>query len=220
LARVEVVLGYRLYIEQIRDLLGGKGVYPSGMGEEEARCRQAIELARKGTKVALISSGDTGIYGMAGLVLEMISREGLQIDVQIIPGIPAAVTAAARLGAPLMLDYASISLSDILVPWEVIERRLEATASADMVIVLYNPRSKDRTWQLDRARKIILGYRSADTPVGIVTDAGRRQERVVITDLGRLSEEEVSMRSIVIIGNSHTIRYKDWLITPRGYRLG
>ena len=219
IASSEVILGYQLYLGLIRDLIKDKEVYSSGMGQEEERCRKAIDLARSGKKVALLSSGDTGVYGMAGLVLEIMAKEGLDINLEIIPGVPSANTAAARLGAPLMLDYATISLSDLLVPWELIEKRLVAAASSDMVIVLYNPKSKDRQWQLSKAQEIILRYRSAVTPVGIVADAGRDDERVVITTLGRLGEEDISMRSIVIIGNSTTFRYQDWLITPRGYRL-
>lgn len=219
IASSEVILGYQLYLGLIRDLIKDKEVYSSGMGQEEERCRKAIDLARTGKKVALLSSGDTGVYGMAGLVLEIMAKEGLDINLEIIPGVPSANTAAARLGAPLMLDYATISLSDLLVPWELIEKRLVAAASSDMVIVLYNPKSKDRQWQLSKAQEIILRYRSAVTPVGIVADAGRDDERVVITTLGRLGEEDISMRSIVIIGNSTTFRYQDWLITPRGYRL-
>jgi len=219
IASSEVILGYQLYLGLIRDLIKDKEVYSSGMGQEEERCRKAIDLARSGKKVALLSSGDTGVYGMAGLVLEIMAKEGLDINLEIIPGVPSANTAAARLGAPLMLDYATISLSDLLVPWELIEKRLVAAASSDMVIVLYNPKSKDRQWQLSKAQEIILRYRSAVTPVGIVADAGRDDERVVITNLGRVGEEDISMRSIVIIGNSTTFRYQDWLITPRGYRL-
>jgi precorrin-3B C17-methyltransferase len=189
------------------------------MGSEEDRCRKAIYLAREGKKVALVSSGDTGIYGMAGLVLEILAQEGLTVDLEIVPGVPAAVTAAARLGAPLMLDYATISLSDLLIPWEVIEKRLIAAASSDLVMVIYNPKSQGRTWQLCRAREIILEYRPPDTPVGVVTDAGREGEKIVITDLAGLLDQEITMRSIAIIGNSTTYRYQDWLITPRGYNL-
>lgn len=219
IASSEVVLGYQLYLDLVRELIKDKEIYSSGMGGEEERCRMAISLAKKGKKVVLLSSGDTGVYGMAGLVLEIMANKGLEITLEIIPGVPSANTAAARLGAPLMLDYATISLSDLLVPWEVIEKRLVAAASSDMVIVLYNPKSKDRQWQLSKAQDIILQYRSAETPVGIVTDAGRDNEQVVITTLTRLGEEYITMRSIVIIGNSTTFRYQDWLITPRGYQL-
>lgn len=196
-----------------------KEVYSSGMMEEEERAKFAIEKALKGNRVALISSGDPGVYGMAGLILEMIAREKRGIDIEIIPGVPSANTAAAILGAPLMLDYATISLSDLLVPWDVIEKRITSCASSDMVLALYNPRSKARHTQLKKSCDIILKYRSPDTPVGIVRDAGRKEQRVILSTLGRMADEEVDMRSIVIVGNSTTFRYKDWLVTPRGYRL-
>jgi len=212
-------VGYETYIDLIKDMVHGKKVYSSGMMEEEERARLACDEVLKGNRVALISSGDPGVYGMAGLVLEIIAREKKELEIEIIPGVPSANTASALLGAPLMLDYATISLSDLLVPWDIIEKRLISCASSDMVIALYNPRSKARQVQLKMAQEIILKYRPSETPVGIVRDGGRTGERVILSTLGRMLDEEVDMRSIVIVGNSTTFRYKDWLITPRGYRL-
>lgn len=214
-----MIVGYETYIELIKDMVHGKEVYSSGMMEEEERAKFACDEVVKGNRVALISSGDPGVYGMAGLVLEIIAAEKKDIDIEIIPGVPSANTAADILGAPLMLDYATISLSDLLVPWDVIEKRLTACASSDMVLALYNPKSKARHTQLKIAQDIILKYRSPDTPVGIVRDAGRNEQKVILSTLGRMADEEVDMRSIVIVGNSTTFRYKNWLITPRGYRL-
>lgn len=214
-----MIVGYETYIELIKDMVHGKEVYSSGMMEEEERAKFAIEEVVKGKSVALISSGDPGVYGMAGLVLEIIAAEKKDIDVEIIPGVPSANTAAAILGAPLMLDYATISLSDLLVPWDVIEKRITSCASSDMVIALYNPKSKARHTQLKMACDIILKYRSPETPIGIVRDAGRNEQKVILSTLGRMSDEEVGMRSIIIVGNSTTFRYKDWIVTPRGYRL-
>ena len=192
------------------------------MRQEVERCSQAVGLAAEGERVAVICSGDPGIYAMAGLVFE-ISRgqgsgsAGQDIQIEVIPGIPAFSASAARLGAPLMHDFASISLSDLLTPWEVIEKRLEAAASADFVIVIYNPKSKGRQEQIKKARDIILKSRSGETPVGIVRSAMRDNESVTITDLENMPDNEIDMQSMVIIGNSQTFVWQDWMVTPRGY---
>jgi precorrin-3B C17-methyltransferase len=219
IADCPVVAGYHLYLEHIADLTSGKERIASGMMQETERCRAALQRAALGESVALVSSGDPGVYGMAGLALEMASVEGFEVAIEIIPGISAANSAAARLGAPLMLDYACISLSDLLVPWESIRKRLAAVAAADLVTALYNPRSKKRMRHLEEAAAIFLRHRNADTPVGIVTAIGDADERIELTTLGRLLEAEVGMRSTVIIGNTTSVCLDGRLLTPRGYRL-
>jgi precorrin-3B C17-methyltransferase len=187
------------------------------MTREVERCRQALQHAAAGDVVALVSSGDPGVYGMAGLALELAEAQGLRVPIEIVPGVTAATAAAAALGAPLMLDFAAISLSDLLVSWELIRGRLEAVAAADLVVVLYNPRSKNRVRQLDEALEIFRAVRPGGTPVGIVTAAGQSGQSLVITDLDHAGEQQVDMRSIVVIGNSHTRRIDSWMVTARGY---
>jgi precorrin-3B C17-methyltransferase len=214
-----VVVGYHRYLELIADLTGGKEIIGSGMTREVVRCRTAIDRARQGQEVALVSSGDPGVYGMAGLTIELAADIAPDLPIEIVPGVSAANAAAGRMGAPLMLDYAVISLSDLLVPWEMIQRRLEAVAAADLVTALYNPRSKKRVQQLETAVAIFRQHRPDLTPVGIGTAVGTTDEQIRLSDLGRLLLEEVNMRSIVIIGNSQTKISRQWLVTPRGYRL-
>ncbi len=221
----QVVVGYKSYLLLVEPLLAGKEVISTGMMKEVERCREALRIAASGKITALVSGGDAGIYGMAGLVLELMeegrksSDTGLaEVEVIVVPGVSAVQAAAARLGAPLMHDFAVISLSDLLTPWEVIVRRLEAAAGADFVVALYNPRSAGRVMQLDRAREILLAARSGETPVGIVRNACREGEEVVVTTLTGLPEHEVDMTTIVIIGNAST--YVDGtgkMVTPRGY---
>lgn len=176
-----------------------------------------MEKALEGRTVALVSSGDAGVYGMAGLALEMAEAEGFAVEIEIVPGVSAANAAAAQLGAPLMLDSATISLSDLLVPWEQIVVRLEAVAAADMVVSLYNPRSKKRVRQLEEAAAIFRRRRPGATPVGIVTAASDPGQEIVISDLDHFLDEEIGMRSLVIIGNSTTRIAAGRMITPRGY---
>lgn len=195
----------------------GKEVVSSSMMQEVERCRLALDQAEAGREIALVCGGDPGIYAMAGLVLELAAERESEVDIQVIPGLAALNSCAARLGAPLMHDFAAISLSDLLTPWPLIEKRLSAAASADFVIVLYNPRSKRRTTHLDRARELILEHRDPTTPVGVVTAATREHETIRLTTLEQLPEIEVTMQSTVIIGNSKTFRWRDYLITPRGY---
>jgi cobalt-precorrin 5A hydrolase/precorrin-3B C17-methyltransferase len=225
----DVIVGYGTYIELIPDLLRDKEVFSTGMTQEIDRCRKAVELALDGKTVSVISGGDPGIYAMAGLVFEILSSEarklgsleangkGADIAVEVVPGISALNACAARLGAPLMHDFASISLSDRLTPWELIEKRLDAAAMADFVIVLYNPKSRGRAGHIGRAREIILKHRSRDTPVGIVKGAMRGDEKVVLTDLGKMLDCEIDMQTTVIIGNSKTFEWNNLMITPRGY---
>jgi len=218
IAGAEVVVGYRTYLEQIVLLLEGKEVVWAGMREEVARAREAVSRARTGRRVAVVSGGDPGVYGMAGPVLEAAGEAGVLDLVTVVPGVTAATAAAALLGAPLMHDFAVISLSDLLTPWEVIAARLEAAAAADFVLVLYNPASSRRDWQLARAREILLRRRRPETPVGIVRHAGRPDEETVVTDLAGMLAYPVDMGTTVIVGNSQTYVAQGRMITPRGYR--
>jgi len=214
-----VVVGYQGYLELIADLLGEKQVIGSGMRKEVQRAETAIEAALDGKSVAVVSSGDAGIYGMAGLVFELLQKRGLDLPVEVVPGITAASLAAAALGAPLMNDFVVLSLSDLLTPWPLIEKRLQLAAQGDWVIVFYNPKSRSRTSQIERAQAILLEQRSPQTPVGMVYKAGRSQEQRVISDLAHFLEEPLDMSTVVIVGNSQSFVYKDFLVTPRGYRL-
>lgn len=214
----DVVVGYKTYLEQIDNLIKEKEVISSSMMQEVDRCEKSFLLAEKGHTVALISGGDAGIYAMAGLVLEMASVRDNPPGIKIIPGIAALNSCAAKLGAPLMHDFAAISMSDLLTPWGLIVKRLEAAASADFVLVIYNPRSKKRRQQIEIARDISLQFRDGKTPVGIVTNATRENETVILTDLTNMLEHEIGMQSTVIIGNSTTFTWNGFMITPRGYR--
>lgn len=216
LTQADTVVGYKTYLDLVSDRLAGKDVVSSGMRQEVDRCQQALDLATSGQVVALVSGGDAGVYGMAGLVLELAGADGPEIE--IVPAVSAVQAAAARLGAPLMHDFAVISLSDLLTPWPLIRQRLEAAASADFVIALYNPRSKGRPDHLDAAREIILRHRSAQTPVGVVRHATREDETVMVSELAEFKVDVIDMFSLVIVGNSQTIIDPSGLmVTPRGY---
>ncbi len=217
--RSDLVVGYGPYVESLADVLGDKETYTSPMRQEIKRVRVALEAAQAGRAVALVSSGDAGIYGMAGLAMELAEAENFDVDIEVIAGVSAANAAAAAVGAPLMLDFATISLSDLLVSWEVIARRVDAVASADMVTVLYNPRSKKRQSQLTETLSAYRKYRSDDTPVAIVTAAGTDAQQVTLTTLAAVDETQVNMRSVVIIGNSQTRMVGDRMVTCRGYKL-
>ena len=220
LTDAQVIVGYRTYMGLIEpSLLEGKETIATGMRDEIRRCQLAIEQALKGKETVVVSSGDAGIYGMAGLVLELLTEQKLQdkLEVEVIPGIPALTAAAALLGAPLMHDFSVISLSDLMTPWEVIQIRLEAAAKSDFVLVIYNPRSKKRNWQLGEGLNLILKYRHKHTPVGIVRNAMREGQSVQITNLSDLDESQVDMLSILIIGNSRTRVLGGKMVTPRGY---
>jgi precorrin-3B C17-methyltransferase len=213
----DCVVGYTRYVELVADLTAGKELIATGMTRERERCSLALAQARAGKTVSLISSGDPGVYGMAGLVLELIASEGIAVPVEIVPGVTAASALAARLGAPLVCDFAVLSLSDLLVPWEQIRRRLEAVAAADLVVAIYNPRSQKRTRQLAEAAAILRRHRPGTTPVGIGTAMGSPEEQILLSDLDHFLELPIAMRSIVIVGNSSTKRIAEWLVTPRGY---
>ena len=217
IAAADTVVGYQAYLDLIPELIVGKEVASSAMMQEVARCRLALDLAEQGRRVALVCGGDPGIYALAGLVLELAAARESPAEIKVVPGLAALNSCAALLGAPLMHDFAAISLSDLLTPWPLIERRLSAAAQADFVIVIYNPKSKRRVEQLGRARELILAHRPDSTPVGVVTAATRGDEAITITNLGQLPEVEVGMRSTVIVGNSKTFRWRDFLVTPRGY---
>ena len=214
----DVVIGYRTYLDLIAGLLPGKEVITSSMMQEVERCARAFELAESGRRVVMVSGGDPGIYAMAGLIYEIAVEKNSTIPISVIPGLAAVNSCAARLGAPLMHDFATISLSDLLTPWEVIEKRLHATASADFVIALYNPRSKKRTEHIKKAREIIMRYRDGKTPVGIVSAAMREDEVITLTDLATMLAADINMQSTVIIGNSTTFTWQGRMITPRGYK--
>ena len=229
LKSVSTVAGYKTYIDLIYPLIEGKQIIRTGMTQEVQRVEAAIEAACKGNSCALISSGDPGIYAMAGLVFEICQAKNIAIapagldsdknvlEIEVIPGIPAVCAGASLLGAPLTHDFALISLSDLLTPWMLIEKRIEAAARADFVVVLYNPKSKKRTWQLEKAQQILLRYRDKNTPTGIVTGAMRKNQDVQIVALEKLHEADVTMQSTVFVGNSTSSRYINFMITPRGY---
>ena len=213
------MVGYRPYLELIADLTAGKELLSSGMRKETERCLEALRRAAEGETVALVSSGDPGVYGMAGLAVELAEAHGFDVAIEVVPGVSAAGAAAARLGAPLMLDYACISLSDLLVPWEGIVGRLEAVAAADLVVALYNPKSTKRVEQIEQAAAIFRRHRAGTTPVGICTAIGTGEERVEIADLATFLQREITMRSIVIVGNATTRVIRGRMVTPRGYRV-
>ena len=214
-----MVAGYRLYLDLVRDLTQGKERIASGMRQEKERCEAALLRARDGAVVSLLSSGDAGIYGMAGLALELAQARGIAVPMEVVPGVSAAQAAAAKLGAPLSLDYACISLSDLLVPWETIRTRLTAVAAADLVVSLYNPRSTRRVAQLQEAVEIFLRHRPGKTPVGIGRALGSPEERVWLSDLDHVLEQAVDMRTVVIVGNRTSRVVGSWFVTPRGYEL-
>jgi cobalt-precorrin 5A hydrolase/precorrin-3B C17-methyltransferase len=215
LAASELIVGLGQYVERIRHLLRpGTRVLTLPLGEEVERAEKALAEARAGGSVALVSSGDVGVYAMAAPALELASDD---VEVIVVPGITAAQAAASLLGSPLGHDHCAISLSNLLTPWEVIENRLRAAALGDFVISLYNPRSKGRDWQLGRVQKILLEYRPPDTPVGIVRDAYRSTQSILVTDLASLRPEDVDMLTVVLVGSSQTRLVAGKMVTPRGY---
>ena len=215
----EVIVGYKTYIKLVEDFIKDKEVVQNGMRKEVDRGQDAIDIAKTGKKVAVISSGDAGIYGMAGLILELITKQELDIPVKVVPGVTASIGAAAVLGAPIMHDFCHISLSDLMTPWEVIEKRLRLAAEADFVICLYNPRSKGRSEHLANAFKIMGEFKDGSTPVGIVKDVGREDQEKFICTFDTMDFERVDMTTMVIIGNKSTYIHDDLMITPRGYTV-
>ncbi|HMS84603.1 MAG TPA: precorrin-3B C(17)-methyltransferase [Nitrospira sp.] len=221
IAESQLVVGYTTYIKLVRHLLEGKEIVKTGMTEEIGRARAAIERARGGATVSLISSGDAGVYGMAGLVFQVLKemgwKKGDSPELRLIPGMTALNSCASLVGAPLVHDSCSISLSDLLTPWSVIEKRIEAAAGADFVIGLYNPASGRRTRQIVDAQAIIRRHREGNTPVALVKSAYRDMEQVVLTNLDTFLDYEIGMLTTVIIGSSHTFMFEGYMVTPRGY---
>lgn len=214
----DVIIGYKYYFQFIKPYLEpGTECIDTGMKREKARAEQAFELAEQGKNVCVISSGDAGIYGMAPLVYEMKRERGSEVRIEVLPGISAFQKAASLLGAPIGHDFCVISLSDLMTPWERIEKRIMAAATADFVTAVYNPRSDGRYWQLHRLKEIFLQERSPDTPVGFVRQAGREEETVTLTTLKEFDPEQVDMFTVVLIGNSQSYRWSGKFITPRGY---
>lgn len=220
----DTIVGYETYVNLVQDLIAGKTVHRYAMTQEVERAHQCIDLAKSGKIVSLVSSGDPGIYGMAGLIYETLAESGWSpkddLQVEIVPGVSALNSCASIIGSPLMSDFAVVSMSDLLVPWEIISKRVEAAAKGDFVVVIYNPASQKRTHQLQDTRKILLKYRKPTTPVAIIKGAFRESETVVVTDLENLPDhsDQLGMISTVIIGNSSTYTYKDLMINPRGYK--
>jgi precorrin-3B C17-methyltransferase len=225
------IAGYTTYIKLIEPMVRDKNIISTGMMKEIDRVEQAIETALSGVPCALISGGDPGVYAMAGLVFELCEKRGIKIfrpnalveqkakglEIEVVPGIPALAAGAALAGAPLTHDFACISLSDLMTPWAVIEKRITHAALADFVLVIYNPKSKKRNWQLTSARDIILQHRPATTPVAVVTGAMRENQQVSFTDLGQMGSAEVGMQTVLFVGSTASTKYMDFLFTPRGY---
>ena len=210
-----IIVGYNKYIDMIKPLIEDKELFSTGMRGEEARCKKALELSKEDNTVALISTGDSGIYGMAGLILQMQKDE----NVEIIPGVTASSAAGSVVGAPLMHDNCNISLSDLMTPYDLIKKRVRNAADADMIISLYNPRSKGRPHYLKEAIEIIKEYRDLNTPVAVVRHALRDGQEYKLFTLQNFDEEVVDMFSIVIIGNSQSFVKEGKFVTPRGYDI-
>ena len=219
----DTIVGYETYVNLVEDLIDGKDIHRYAMTQEVERAHQCIDLAKEGKIVSLVSSGDPGIYGMAGLIFEILAESGWNpesdLQVELVPGVSALNSCASLIGSPLMTDFAVVSMSDLLVPWEIIVKRVEAAAQGDYVIVIYNPSSKKRIHQLQDTRKLLLKYRKPSTPVAIIKGAFRKSQTIVMTDLEHLEEhsDKLGMISTVIVGNSSTYNIKDLMINPRGY---
>ena len=218
LEQAEVLCGYTVYLDLIRGEFPDKEYFSTPMTQEIERCRAALERARSGRTTALVCSGDAGVYGMAGPVLEL-APQFPEVEIQVVPGVTAALAGAAVLGAPLMHDFAVLSLSDLLTPWEVIRRRLELAAQGDFVLCLYTPSSRRRRDHLRMACDIVLAHRGPETVCGWVRNAGRAQEEHQVLTLGELREAQVDMFTTVFIGSAATRRIGDRMVTPRGYEL-
>ena len=225
IAEADTVIGYVTYIRLVADLLEGKEVIKKSMTEELDRAIEALDRARQGRKVALVSSGDAGVYGMAGPTFEVLFQAGWtppcglpgDIEVEIVPGASALNTCAALVGAPLTHDFCAISLSDLLTPWPTIARRLDAVAYADFVVALYNPKSGRRTQQIVEAQRLFLRHRDPQTPVAIIKSGYRPKQRIELTTLEKMGEADIGMLSTVLIGNSNTFVRHGLMVTPRGY---
>jgi precorrin-3B C17-methyltransferase len=213
--KCDVIVGYTFYIDLIKDLVEDKRVIKTGMMGEIERCKMAVEEAGKGYLTCIISTGDAGLYGMAGPILELAE----DIEVEVIPGVTSSFCAAAEVGAPIMHDFCTISLSDLMTPWEVIEKRLHMAAEGDFVIALYNPKSKGRADHIHKAIKIICEYKNPSTPIALVKNAGREGNEKQILTLETIDYDFIDMMTVVLIGNSNTYIKNGKMITPRGYSL-
>lgn len=215
------VVAYPLYLDLLGDLVAGKQRHESPLGDEVGRARLSLDLAAQGKITALISSGDAGIYAMATLVFELLEREAKpewkSLKIDIVPGISALQAAASRVGAPLAHDFCTISLSDLLTPWTTIETRINAAGLGDFAVAFYNPVSQKRTWQLSRAREILLQHRPGSTTVILARNVTRTTEKITVTTLDALNPADVDMLTIVLVGNSETRQHDQWVYTPRGY---
>ncbi len=221
LKSADIVVGYTRYVPLVSHLLKENAeIVKNGMKQERNRIERALEIVESGRDVCVISSGDSGIYGMAPLVYEMMRARGLEADVEVIPGISAFQKAASLLGAPMGHDFCVISLSDLMTPWAVIEKRIRAAAEADFVTAVYNPKSAGRYWELYRLKELFLQVRDPETPVGYVRQAGRDGEQIKTTTLEAFDPEDVDMFTVLIIGNSQSYRWRERIITPRGYYSG
>ncbi|MBP6063740.1 MAG: precorrin-3B C(17)-methyltransferase [Fusobacteriaceae bacterium] len=214
----DVIIGYSVYIDLIKDEFKDKEIISSGMKKEIERCKECVEIYKQGKSVALISSGDSGIYGMAGPMLEILSSEN--IPVEVIPGITSSIAGAALAGAPIMHDSATISLSDLMTDWDVIEKRIHCCSDSDLIISIYNPKSKGRDWQIKKAQEIMLKYKKHDTPVAILKNIGRIGESYTASTLKDFLDLDIDMFTMLIIGNSKTyVDSQGKMITPRGYKI-
>lgn len=215
----DIVTGYTTYIDILKEYFPNKNYIATPMMREVERCKIAVEEAMKNKTVAMVSSGDSGIYGMAGIIYQVAEELNAEIEIETVPGVTAASSAASVLGAPLMHDLSIISLSDLMTPLDLIMKRVDCAGIGDMIVCLYNPKSKKRTDYLEQAADILMKYRKPETPVGIVRNAGRKDESKLITTLGELKTADVDMFCIVIIGNSQTYTSNGRMITPRGYNI-
>ena len=212
-----VIVGYKPYLNYVEKYIGDKETFTSGMRGEIERCKAAIEFAKSGKTTAIISTGDAGLYGMAGPIFELAS--GQDIEIEVIPGVTSAFSAASELGAPIMHDVALISLSDLMTSWDLILKRVDLASQGDFVIALYNPKSKERSEHLREAVEMMLKHKSESTPVGIIRNSGRSETKINITTLGSVDYEIVDMKTILIIGNKTTYVEDGYMITPRGYDI-
>ncbi len=218
--KADVITGYTTYVNILKEYFPDKHYLATPMMQEVKRCRMAVEEApQKDQVVAMVSSGDSGIYGMAGIIYQIAEEMKADIKIETVPGVTAASAAASVLGAPLMHDFAVISLSDLMTPLDLIRKRVDCAGQGDLIVCLYNPKSKKRTTYVEQAADILLRYRSPETPVGIVRNAGRKDESSQITTLEHLKDAEIDMFSVVIIGNSQTYISNERMITPRGYSV-
>lgn len=213
----EVIVGYKPYLNYVDKYIGDKEVFTSGMRGELERCKAAIDFAISGKTTAIISTGDAGLYGMAGPIFEL--SEGMDLEIEVIPGVTSAFSAASELGAPVMHDVAFISLSDLMTPWELILNRVELASQGDFVIGLYNPKSKERVEHLNEAVQVMLKHKNGKTPVGIVRNSGRPDTKITITTLDSINFDEIDMKTVLIIGNKATYVEEGYMITPRGYDI-